>query len=458
VPKPRIDLRSERHWLDFVVDPTGSTQSTGTSGSYTYDPNGNEAWKTKSTEKWNYQFNSLDQLTKVVKGTKSGSTWTWTTPGEYWYDANGARAKSVEGTTTTEYVYRGHDPLFEKNTGTGVIADYIYANGRMVAKQTGSDIYYYIKDALGSTRLVYRGTSQVFSVATYAPFGTPVTPSGTEKFRYAGEMLVGAAGSSPGLYYIGARWMDPELGRWLSLDPQLGSLSAPQTMNRYAYCVNNPLKFKDPTGQTVIGYESGSAAGNRVEESWAAWNSHLINYGKPDLFAVLDEAAYYVGFVPGIDFLADGYFTLRAWQRGDELGVGIGLGCLLIPGMSGSYVRGGKAVLKYADDVPISRLVRSSDDAARALRNAEKTGVGNWYHLLPVQHGAFFESKGLDIDMYLYRIDRGPHQILHGQKVGGIKYMDWNAEWGDWITDYGKSASRGDVIQQMETMMSRFGL
>jgi RHS repeat-associated protein len=158
-------------------------------------------------------------------------------------------AKSVEGTTTTEYVYRGHDPLFENNTGTGVFTDYIYVNGRMVAKQTGSDTDYYIKDALGSTRLVYRGTSQVFSVATYAPFGTPVSASGTEKFRYAGEMLAGAAGSSPGIYYIGARWMDPELGRWLSLDSELGRLSAPQTMNRYVYCVNNPLKFTDPTGE-----------------------------------------------------------------------------------------------------------------------------------------------------------------------------------------------------------------
>ena len=175
-----------------------------------------------------------------MKGSKSGQTWTWTTQGEYWYDANGAMAKSVEGTTTTEYVYRGHDPLLEKSGTT--YTDYVYVNGKMMAKQTGSDIYYYIKDALGSTRLVYSGTSQVFSVATYAPFGTPVTPSGTEKFKYAGEMLVGVAGTSPGLYYIGARWMDPELGRFISLDPQLGKLSAPQTLNRYVYCANNPLR------------------------------------------------------------------------------------------------------------------------------------------------------------------------------------------------------------------------
>lgn len=32
-----------------------------------------------------------------------------------------------------------------------------------------------------------------------------MSPSCAEKFEYAGEMLVGAAGSTPGLYYIGAR-------------------------------------------------------------------------------------------------------------------------------------------------------------------------------------------------------------------------------------------------------------
>jgi RHS repeat-associated protein len=230
--------------------------------------------------KYQYQFNSLDQLVKVVKGTKKGGTWTWATQGEYWYDANGALVKSVEGTTTTEYVYRGHDPLCEKNTGTGVFTDYIYVNGRMVAKQTGSDIYYYFKDALGSTRQVWKSgaTKAAFSVATYAPFGTPVTPSGTEKFKYAGEMLVGAAGPSPGIYYIGARWMDPELGRFVSLDPQLGKLSSPQTMNRYVYCVNNSLRFTDPTGE---GFWSGVS-------KW--WDNLDPNWKTAIVFATLTVA------------------------------------------------------------------------------------------------------------------------------------------------------------------------
>ncbi len=77
---------------------------------------------------------------------------------------------------------------------------------------------------------------------------SPWFPRAALKFEYAGEMIVSAAGTSPGLYYIGARWMDPELGRWLSLDPELGKLSMPQTLNRYVCCGNNPLRFTDPTG------------------------------------------------------------------------------------------------------------------------------------------------------------------------------------------------------------------
>jgi RHS repeat-associated protein len=252
---------------------------------YTYDGNGNLAWKTKSNEKWNYQFNSQDQLTKAVKGTKSGQTWTYTTQGEYWYNPNGMMAKSVQGGTTTYYVYRGHDPLMEK-TGSSYTF-YAYANGRMFAKIVGTDTYYYIRDALGSTRQVWQHgqTSATFSVATYKPFGTPVSPSGAEKFQYAGEMIVSAAGTSPGLYYIGARWMDPELGRWISLDPELGRLSSPQTMNRYVYCGDNPLRFVDPTGHwfwVAIGAAVGAIVNTAI---------YLATTDNPTLEGALGAAA-----------------------------------------------------------------------------------------------------------------------------------------------------------------------
>ena len=222
---------------------------------YNYDRNGNQIWKNKSADtRYNYQFNTLDQLSNAVKWTYNSGTKTWSsaTVGQYWYDANGARAMTTEGSATSEYVYLGHDPLCEKN-GT-VYTDYAYANGQLKARLVGGSTYFYFGDIIGSTWLVWKSgqTVATFSVKTYKPFGTPIISTGTEKFGYAGEIRDSATGSAPGLYYIGARWMDPELGRWLSLDPYLGSLSYPQTLNRYVYCANNPLKIVDPTGRYYV--------------------------------------------------------------------------------------------------------------------------------------------------------------------------------------------------------------
>jgi hypothetical protein len=106
------------------------------------------------------------------------------------------RANTTEGTVPkyTDYVYLGHDPLCErlKSGSTKVTTDYVYVNGRLAFTIVGANTNYYIKDALGSFRQIWQyGTSAsaTFSVQTYKPFGTAVTTTGTEKFRYAGEQL-----------------------------------------------------------------------------------------------------------------------------------------------------------------------------------------------------------------------------------------------------------------------------
>jgi RHS repeat-associated protein len=49
-----------------------------------------------------------------------------------------------------------------------------------------------------------------------------------------------------GLYYYNARYYDPELGRFNQADTIVPSAANPQTLNRYSYCGNNPLKYVDP--------------------------------------------------------------------------------------------------------------------------------------------------------------------------------------------------------------------
>lgn len=48
---------------------------------------------------------------------------------------------------------------------------------------------------------------------------------------------------------MNARLYDPMLGRFLSADPHIQSPDCPQNYNRYSYCLNNPLRYTDPTGE-----------------------------------------------------------------------------------------------------------------------------------------------------------------------------------------------------------------
>lgn len=110
----------------------------------------------------------------------------------------------------------------------------------------------YIDDALGSTRRVFKNgdsTQCTFSATCYLPFGKAIVTSGSDKVTFAGEIQ----DSPTGLFYLSARYYDPELGRFDALDLELGSLSSPQSLNRYVYCVNNPLIYADPTGMDIWG-------------------------------------------------------------------------------------------------------------------------------------------------------------------------------------------------------------
>ncbi len=225
------------------------TAAGGTAWSYQYDKNGNQVWKNGSLMRYNYQFNALNQLTQAVNWTNNSGTWTPSIVGRYYYDVNGQRAMTNESGIATCYIYVGHDPLCEK-TGT-TYSDYVYANGLTKVKLSGSSTYFYFDDALGSPRIVWKAgqTTPFFKVKTYKPFGAPIVMIGSEKINFAGEIRDAAAGAAPGIYYIGARWMDPELGRFVSLDPRLGMLSIPQTLDRYVYCANNPMRLTDPSGE-----------------------------------------------------------------------------------------------------------------------------------------------------------------------------------------------------------------
>ena len=67
------------------------------------------------------------------------------------------------------------------------------------------------------------------------------------------------------LYYYNARYYDPTLGRFLQADSLIANVFQPQTINPYAYVLNNPLKYTDPTGHAPVSREYAEEHGTTPE-------------------------------------------------------------------------------------------------------------------------------------------------------------------------------------------------
>lgn len=122
---------------------------------------------------------------------------------------------------------------------------YYYLGGKLVALKQGSTMSYVAQDHLGGTLLTTDASGNVVDQIKYAPYGS--TRSGDitsiEK-KFTGQRLDGT-----GLYYYGARYYAPALGRFISADTIVPHPANPQNLNRYSYALNNLLKYVDPIGR-----------------------------------------------------------------------------------------------------------------------------------------------------------------------------------------------------------------
>jgi len=148
---------------------------------------------------------------------------------------------------------------------------YIYA-GNLVASKSSDEqkTQYYIQDHLGSNvKVVDTGIEQQNK---YYAFGETNSIGASENdYKYTGKEL----DSETGLYYYGARYYDPELGRFVQADVVTGSLQDPLSLNRYAYVKNNPLKFVDPSGnaEKTASFSYGATASSQFNKGYG------ITYG-----------------------------------------------------------------------------------------------------------------------------------------------------------------------------------
>ena len=223
-----------------------------------------------------YTWNSRNQLVSSVDANYSTS---------YVYGQDGQRSnKYTQGSETLYFnkmwtlhtdngnsVYGGQ---YAKNVYLGetrIVTKLARADQKTAHEETYKQ-YYYHSDHLGSATMISDWEGKEYQRIEYTPYGETwvekTNNSGSEflPYRFTGKEV----DQETGLYYYGARYLDPKYSMWISTDPALGeyipemgkgnsknSANLPGmggvynhiNFHLYHYAGNNPVRFVDPDGR-----------------------------------------------------------------------------------------------------------------------------------------------------------------------------------------------------------------
>ncbi len=184
-------------------------------------------------------------------------TYTWDAEGhpvtldsqQFTYDALGRVVELKNpGPAYVQVVYGVTGGRLALMVGQNLARAYVPLPGGATAYYTGTGLAYYRhSDWVGSSRLTTTPSRTVYFDGAYAPYGESYSTSGTSDPSFAGQNQ----DLTTGIYEAMFRRYHPTQGRWISPDP--AGMAAvdptnPQTWNRYAYVLNNPLSLVDPLG------------------------------------------------------------------------------------------------------------------------------------------------------------------------------------------------------------------
>ena len=172
----------------------------------------------------------------------------------YTYNAAGLLSTVNTNTSTTSLTWDilYGDGVVISSVKDGETTDYTYGLERISAS-TGKARTEYVYDGRGSVigEVTKTGLLSKAKVTTkaYTPFGEQIGEKAAG-FGWNGEYF----NATTGQVYLRARFYEPEMNRFGQKDILRGSISTPQTLNRYAYCINDPVNFVDPSGESLKGF------------------------------------------------------------------------------------------------------------------------------------------------------------------------------------------------------------
>ncbi len=340
--------------IDYTYDPLGrltaADYSTGDYYYYAYDAVGNRLTQETQAGATSYTYDIANRLTQA-----GNNTYTWDNNGNllgngtdtysydpanrltaisggqaaigFGYDGLGDRLQQTLDNQTTDY-------SLDINTNLPVVLNddsnsYIYGLGN-IAQSSPENTSYFLGDALGSTRQLSDTTGDVTFSQNYDPFGDSIGSTGDASsiYGYAGEQT-----DSTGLQYLRARYYDPGTGRFLSHDSFPGYINLPQSQNPFAYSMNNPVFYVDPSGKLAMPWNNHNPSsggplgiGNNFSNGWVdkaigavdhafggaenIINGNCINWGQ----LLMDGGAQAIAFMVGVPaMISDSY--MQGWTN-----------------------------------------------------------------------------------------------------------------------------------------------
>jgi RHS repeat-associated protein len=300
-----------RYRYDALGRLVAADDRDGNAWCYRYDPRDNRSRATVGNSDVRYRYDRVGRLAEARHADGSAERWEhdrWGRPRRctgprgrrrYRYDGAGQLvAIEHDGRVTASFDY-DHYGRLAGAVRHGRVERYLYGpDGALVAvadrhgrclrvpvrtplgvlaevvAATGA-VRYLHGDHQGSVHLVTDGEGELVAEVAYDPFGAPLR-GGPAHARFCGHPYF----PEIGLYWLGSRWYDPLLGRFLTPDSYTGApddarlvepgspasaqaqrraialdgwLTHPRVRNRYAYCGNDPVGSVDPDGHWAFG-------------------------------------------------------------------------------------------------------------------------------------------------------------------------------------------------------------
>ncbi|WP_115563373.1 RHS repeat-associated core domain-containing protein [Xanthomonas arboricola] len=116
-------------------------------------------------------------------------------------------------------------------------------------------VEYIHTDALGSPVAVTDAAGKVIERTVYEPYGATVNKAALDGPGFTGHVT----DAMTGLSYMQQRYYDPQIGRFLSVDPVTTYSNPMDAFNRYWYANNNPYRLIDPNGRRACGKDTTCA-------------------------------------------------------------------------------------------------------------------------------------------------------------------------------------------------------